>query len=153
MVVKQKQRQLSLRKMTVPERESLEQQIRDSEEQLRNPDELALAKELEGSSQMKSSIRKKKLALQRDQELIPKGVAKDKIYKEIQEIEREIKDHMPSHDEMWKPLGTYESQKAVQKNIRFHSLYDPKLRRLQDLKRRLEPEDPEAGNLERIRPK
>ncbi len=153
MVVKQRQRQLSLRKMTVAERESLEQQVRESEDQLRNPDELAIGKELEGSSRMKSSIKKKRLALQRDEALIPKGAAKDRIYKEIKEIEEEITEHMPSQNEMWRPLGTHESQKAVQKNIRFHALFDHKLKRLQDLKRRLEPDDPEAGNLERIRPK
>jgi hypothetical protein len=139
-------------KMSEDDRKALQEQIAEDELILKNPDGLAAADAMTGNREMKDSIRRKKEALGRDEDLIAKGEEKDRIHARIKEIETLIKPHMPTKNEMWKRMGTDESNDAVKKNMYFQSKFAREINELISLKRRLEPQDPLAGSLERIRP-
>ncbi len=138
-------------KMSEDDRKALEDQIKEDELILANPDKLAAAAAYD-NSEMKSSIRRKKEILGRDEELIAKGPEKDRIYTRIKELEIKLRSHMPTKNEMWRRMGTDDSNDAVKKNMYFHRKFASEIHELASLKRRLEPNDPLAGSLERIRP-
>lgn len=139
-------------KMSEEDRKALEDQVKEDELILANPDKLAAAESVAGNRQMRDSIRRKKDALGRDEDLVARGDEKDKVHARIKELEIKLKSHMPSKNEMWKRMGTDDSNEAVRKNMHFHSTYAREIQELINLKRRLEPSDPLAGSLERIRP-
>jgi hypothetical protein len=139
-------------KMSDEDRKALEDQIREDELILANPDKIAAAEGVMGNRQMRDSVRRKKDALGRDEDLIAKGDEKDRIYKRIKELEIILKQNMPSRNEMWSRLGTDDSNTAVQKNMYYHKKFAREIQEVINLKRRLEPSDPQAGSLERIRP-
>jgi len=138
-------------KLGVADRLALEQDIERDEIQLRNPDQLALGRNLAGAGKMKQSILRKREILQRDDDLAAKGKAKDKLWARAKEIERIIKPDMPSKSEMWRKLGTAESTEATRKNVWFRQKHGHLLKELQDIRRRLEPEDSSASSLEYLR--
>lgn len=138
-------------KLSVAERVAVEQQIKDQEEQLANPEGLQASGQ-NGVAEMKADIAKKKALLDKDESLIAVGSEKDRIVARIKELEAQFVKDMPTRNEMWAKAGTEESDRAVQKNIRFHRLHDAKLFEWQNLKKRLEPHDPWAQSLDSIRP-
>ena len=140
-----------LEKMSVAERAAVEQQVKDQEEQLANPEKLAVSGQ-RGTSEMKVDIAKKKELLAKDEELIAKGNEKDSIVAELKQLEAIFLKDMPTKNEMWPKSGTVEADRAVQKNMRFHKLHGKLVLRWQILKKRLEPDDPWAQSLESIRP-
>lgn len=139
-------------KMSEEDRRAMEDQVREDELILANPDKIAAAEIVSGNRQMRDSIRRKKEALARDEDLIAKGPDKDRIHARIKEIEAKIKPDMPTKNEMWRRLGTDESNVAVKKNMYFQEKHGSLIQELISLKRRLEPSDPMAGSIERIRP-
>lgn len=138
-------------KLSVAERAAVEQQIADQEEQLANPEGLT-AQGRNGTAEMKADIAKKKSILEKDTSLIAVGSEKDRLVARIKELQATFLPDMPSRNEMWAKSGTEESDRAVQKNLRFHRLHDAKLFEWQNLKKRLEPSDPWAQSLDSIRP-
>lgn len=140
-------------KLAVADREALEQEIERDEMQLKNPDQLAIGRNLAGAGRMKQSILRKREILQRDENLVATGRAKDKLWSRAKEIERILRQHMPSRSEMWRKTGTAASDEAIRKNMHFQKTYGPLLKELQDIRRRLEPQDPGAGSMEYLRPK
>lgn len=140
-----------MEKLSVAEREALKHQIALQEEQLENPDKL-MASGQNGTAEMKADINKKKELLAKDDSLRASNHDKDKIVARMKEIERIIVPEMPTMNEMWAKSGTAESDKAVQKNLRFHSKYGHLAREWQILSKRLEPDDPWAQSLDSIRP-
>lgn len=139
-------------KMSEEDRLALEEQIKEDQLIIANVDKLASGESASNNRDMKESIRKKQEALGRDEELYAKGDEKDRIYKRIKELTLIIQKHMPTKNEMWARLGTDASTDAVKKNQYFHQRFAKEIHELVNLKRRLEPGDPEAGSLERIRP-
>lgn len=138
-------------KMSVAERAALQQDINTREEQLSNPEDLKAANQ-NGVEEMKLDIAKKKEVLQRDEDLVARGAEKDRVQQRIKELEAEFVKDMPTRNEMWAKPGTEESDRAVQKNLRFHRLHDREVFEWQNLKKRLEPNDPWAQSLDSIRP-
>jgi len=138
-------------KLSVAERMAVEQQIKDQEEQLANPEGLKASGQ-NGVAEMKADIARKKEVLAKDEALIAKGPEKDALVARIKELENQFLKDMPTKNEMWAKTGTEESDRAVQKNLRFHRLHDAKLFEWQNLKKRLEPHDPWAQSLDSIRP-
>lgn len=138
-------------KLSVAERVAVEQQILDQEEQLANPEGLKASGQ-NGVAEMKADIAKKKELLEKDSSLIAVGVEKDRIVARLKELQAAFLPDMPTRNEMWAKPGTEESDRAVQKNLRFHRLHDAKLFEWQNLKKRLEPHDPWAQSLDSIRP-
>jgi hypothetical protein len=139
-----------LEKLSVAERQAIKEQISAREEQLSNIDKLHASGQ-NGTAEMKEDIVKKKEILARDEALIANGPTKDRIVARMKEIERIIVPAMPSKEEMWHKLGTDESNRAIQKNVRFHAKYSALCREWQILAKRLEPDDPWAQNLDSIR--
>lgn len=143
----------TIEKMGADEVEALAEKVKEQEEILENADNLG-SDYLQDKDKLRQSINKSKRILERDAQLIPQtGAQKDAIRKEIMRLEEMIVKEMPSVREMNYPLGSVESEQAVRKNRSFQNKWTPTLLRLKDLKRRLDPDDPLAGNLERIRPK
>lgn len=140
-----------LEKLSVAEREALKEQVSRQEEQLQNPEGLHASGQ-NGVDEMKADIAKKKAVLAKDEQLIAKGPEKDRIAARIKELERSFLPDMPTRNEMWAKSGTEEGDRAVQKNIRFHRLHDKEVFEWQNLKKRLEPDDPWAQSLDSIRP-
>ena len=140
-------------KLAVSDRESLEQEIERDETQLKNPDGLAIGRNLAGAGKMKQNILRKREILQRDEDLVATGRSKDKLWARAKEIERILKQHIPSRSEMWRKTGTAASDEAIRKNVFFQTKYGALLKELQDIRRRLEPADPGAGSMEYLRPK
>jgi hypothetical protein len=137
-------------KMSEEDRKILEDQIKEDQLILANPD--GLATEMQHKGKVQESIQAKQKALAKDEDLIAKGEEKDRVYRRIKELETKLKQHMPSRNEMWQKLGTDGSTDAVKKNRYFHKTFAKEIQELVNLKRRLEPDDPNAGSLERIRP-
>lgn len=140
-------------KLTPADRERFEEKRGDLEDQLR----IIKSGESQAAESLSRSVVERDLAktsklLEQDEEAIARGREKDKIAREAKELEAELREAMPSHNDMWPTrLGTMESERAVQRQMAFESKYGEKARRWQNLQRRLEPEDPFASSLERIR--
>ena len=136
-------------KLSVQEIQNLREQTREYEEVLNNVDGLSTG--LQNSGSISRLVNKNRSILQRDEGLIAKGRSKDVLAREIKQIEETIAEHRPTRSMMEAKPGTSEFEKAVRMNLEFTRKYSPLMVRLKDLKRRLEPDDPSAGNLERIR--
>lgn len=68
------------------------------------------------------------------------------------QLEKVLADNMPSKEEMWRKTGTSESQQAIRHNIEFQKRFASETKEYQQVMARLEPDDPDAQSLERIRP-
>ena len=136
-------------KLSVSEVESYRDQTKELESVLNNDDGLETG--LQDISGLRKKINQNKLILSRDEALIAKGREKDKIMNEINRLTELINKDRPTRSMMEAKPGTREFQKAVEMNIYFHKKHTQNMIRLKDLKRRLEPNDPNAGNLEFIR--
>jgi hypothetical protein len=140
-----------LQKLSVTEREAIKQQIASQEEQLDNPERLAISGQ-NATSEMKENVLKKKIILQKDDDLIARGTEKDRLFARLKEIELILIPNMPTKNQMWAKSGTEESDRAVQKNLLFRSKYGKLASEWQNIKKRLEPDDPWAQSLDSIRP-
>ena len=140
-------------KLSVDERAGLAEQVRERKAMLENEDGLS-SEFIQDKGNLASVIRKDEERLEKDETLVPKsGVARDRIMKEIKELTEKVQRDMPTANEMDAKLGTRESDLAVKKNIYFHKKWGSTLIRIKDLKRRLDPDDPRADDLEQIRPR
>lgn len=139
-----------LEKLSVAERQAMKEQIAAQEEQLSNVDKLSASGQ-NGTAEMTADIAKKKEILAKDETLIARGQTKDQIVARMKAIEHVIRPLMPTKEEMWHKLGTEESNRAIQKNIKFQAKYAHLCREWQILAKRLEPDDPWAQNLDSIR--
>ncbi len=131
---------------TQEQAEALKDQIRDIDSRDTN------AAESLDRGMIQKRLQKAEAILEKDDGLVAKGVQKDRLAKRAEEIEKELKENMPTHDEMWAKSGTVEMERAVRKNQDFENRYGDKVREWQDIQRRLEPEDSTHSYVERIRP-
>lgn len=138
-------------KLSVDERYAINEQIASQEEQLSNPEKLSTSGQ-NATSEMKENVDKKKLLLQKDDALIARGIDKDRLFARLKEIQSILIPNMPSKNEMWAKAGTEESDRAVKKNLLFRSKYGSLASEWQNIKKRLEPDDPWAQSLDSIRP-
>lgn len=136
------------RKMTFSEREGLKHDIELAER--------SCQQNLSGEKDDPRVLRdlyKKKMLLAHDDELTFRGDSKDAALKEISELEADIKKEIPSKNEMWPKNDISAKSQAVRHNLHFQRPeMDAKVHRWQELKRRLEPDNPFAQNLDTIRP-
>ena len=134
-------------KMNVADRMSLEQQIRDTEE---NTGQL---RSVGPSREMKDQLEHRKDILRHDDDLRAKAYAgRDQLNSRKKQLESVLKENMPTHNEMWSKSGTTESQRAIRHNMEFQSKFAKEIREYQQVMVSLEPDDPQAQSLERIRP-
>lgn len=134
-------------KLTVSDRTSLEDQIRQTEEntgQLNSvPRDSSLGKQLEHRKDL----------LRHDDDLRAKAHEnRDRLNMRKKQLEKVLVDNMPSKEEMWRRSGTSESQQAIRHNIEFQKKFALEVREYQQVMVQLDPDDPEAQSLERIRP-
>lgn len=136
------------RKMTFSEREGLKHEIELAER--------SCQQNLQGEKDDPRVLRdlyKKKMLLAHDDEMTFRGDSKDVALSELKELEDDIKKEIPSKNEMWPKNDISAKSQAVRHNLHFQRPeMDAKVRRWQELKRRLEPENPFAQNLDTIRP-
>lgn len=136
--------------LSVSERSAIEEQNKELEAVLDNKDELKTS--LQDPSSMRRKLNNNKSILASDLQGRAKGKQKDAIRSEIRRIEETINKLRPTRAMMEARPGTREFTEAVRVNVRFHRECGPLLAKLKDLKRRLEPDDPDSGNLELTRP-
>ena len=77
------------------------------------------------------------------------GKAKDDIAKEAKALEEEIKEGMPTRAQMWARRGEHPG--IVRKQLQWEQKNAERIARWKQLKRRLEPGDPTASNVELLR--
>lgn len=143
-------KQRGVNKLSVSELSTIEEQTRELEAVVGNQDDLRTS--LQDPAALKRKLANNKAIIARDYALRAKGRQKDAIVREIRQIEGEIQKHRPTRRMMELRPGSVEFNKAVRANVEFHRKFGGMMNRLKDLKRRLEPDDPESGNLEHIRP-
>lgn len=140
----------TVEKLGESERRSLADQIRAREEEILAKKDLSPDADV---SDMKREIDHKKMILQRDDDLTPKSdTQRDRLMARAKEIESVIISKMPTKREMWPKTGSVEASQAVRHNLKFQEDYDGVCKEWQDIQKKLEPEDPNAPSLERIRP-
>lgn len=144
-----------IEKLTSGDKERMEQERAELKDQMTaiNRGETSTARDAIDSSIVQKNLNRTEEMLARDEALIAKGRDKDKLQREAKALEEELRQNMISHNEAWPTrMGTIEAERAIQKQMRFETQYGEKARRWQNIQRRLEPNDPDAGNLDRIRP-
>ncbi len=141
-------------KLTPGDKERFEGQRTDLEAQLKaiQNKEVAAAEGLDATV-VKQNLAKTESILNKDEELAVRGRQKDVLNRESKELEAKLKANMPTKNEMWPVrMGTPEAEAAVQKQMRFETKFGDDARRWQECQRRLQPDNPFAGSLDRIRP-
>lgn len=134
-------------KLSIGERAAIIEQTRDYETVLKNE-----SRHLQDSAALRQRMAKNKAILAKDETLIARGRQKDKIAAEIKMLVEKVNRMRPTRRMIDARPGTQEFDQAVRINVEFQRVYTPMMLRIKSLKRRLEPDDPMSGNLERIRP-
>jgi hypothetical protein len=137
-------------KMSVSERVSVEGQLRDRESMLKNEDELENTKV--GTSGLDAEVHKLRRMVERDKSFQLTDQHRIMLSKKRKQLIDLMVPDMPTYDEMWLPTGTRESNRAVRKNIAFEQKHAKNIQQYQYVMRLLEPNDPDAGSIEEIRP-
>ena len=138
------------KKLSEDDRRGLRMQIDAKEEEIRakmdmNPDA--------DVSEMKRELEHKKMIVQHDDDLGPKSESqRDRLAARASEIEQFLIKNMPTKKEMWAKTGTSESAQAVRHQLKYQGQFAELEHEWQDIKNKLEPEDPGAASLELIRP-
>lgn len=138
-------------KLGEEDRQSIARQVREDE------DALAAASGLKGVKPdlgaIKQRLERNKMILGHDEDLTPRTDSeKDRLYARLKEITGILQKEMPTKREMWPKTGSTEAQQAVRHNVRFQERYGALCHEYQELKKRLDPDDPYAQSLELIRP-
>lgn len=137
------------RKLEESDKQSLRLQVAQDEELL----SASLKTASTDSAQIRSRLERNKMILAHDDDLTPKsGSEKDRLHARLKDITETLQKNMPTKREMWPKTGSAEAQQAVRHNVRFQEQYGPLCHEYQELKKRLEPDDPYAQSLELIRP-
>jgi hypothetical protein len=143
------------RKMTFQEREMLRHEIEMTERSMNQDIKQA------DDPRAKKELYRKKMLLAHDDELTFQGNDKELAYHELKEIEKVIVPEMPTKNEMWPKNDISLKAQALRHQQAFEKKFnDPNsgsetgglVLRWQELKRRLEPDNPHAQNLDNIRP-
>lgn len=140
-----------LEKLSVAERRSVEETLGHDKDQIDHKDDLALSRSLDFGVMKKSALRAK-TQLEKDEDAVARNAQKDRLWKRVKELKDIFMPAMPTQEEMNLPTGTLAFQRAVEKNMRFEREFASAVHEYKHAMRRLEPEDPNAGNIERIRP-
>lgn len=139
-------------KLSPDEVAQISETLREQEEILENADGLG-SEYIQDKNNLRKSVLKNRRILERDAALLPKTAGeRKKIEDEIRRLTEMIIKDMPTRREMNSALGTPEAERAIRRNRIFHAKHNNALLRLKHLKRCVDPDDPFAGDLERIRP-
>jgi hypothetical protein len=142
------------RKLEESDRARLRLEVRQDEEAIRaiqDPEQKLRSQSVDVAS-IKARLDRNKMILGHDDELNASGSEKDRLHARLKEITEILQKNMPTKREMWPKTGSVEAQQAVRHNVRFQEQYGALCHEFQELKKRLEPDDPYAHSLELIRP-
>ena len=78
----------------------------------------------------------------------PRGIGKDNLAQEARAIEKKIREGMPTRAEMDHPA---DHPGAIHKHMHWKNRYDSDIRRYKEIQRKLEPHDPTATDIEKLR--
>lgn len=145
------------KKMSFSERESLKREVESMEIQM----QADLRDKRSNDPKVLRQYHYKKMLLAHDDELTFSGNDREVALGELKEIEDLLVPEMPSKNEMWPRNDISAKSQALRHQQTFEKKFDNPdptiltgglVKRWQELKRRLEPENPFAQNLDTIRP-
>ena len=146
-----------INKMSVQERHALEDERATIKDQLGRteptPGELARPDLLQQKAQLEARLRKIEDILTKDEDLVARNDDKDRLNNRRKEIELIIKKEMPSSRQQAlknTPEHSADFNRAVNQGVFHQKTYLPLILEWQDIMRRLEPEDPEADDTQRL---
>ena len=140
--------QLNKKNLTVATRKHLEERIRESEGLLKSAKEGTYKKQSQiDTDQISRNIKKDKATLEKNAPVkFSGGAEKDKEYRRAKELEEKIKQGMPTDSEMrMSPPGT------ISKHLAWNRENKERIAEYKGIQRRLEPDNPNAANIERLR--
>lgn len=144
-----------IKKMAFDQRQALEVQLKELKEQLgraEGADGTAPKPELlQGAGELRRRIKGLEELLNKDDDLIPKGAEKDRVVARLKEIETIIKKELPSERTQRMTVrsnGDRDFNRAVEQTVHHQKKYGKLIEEWQELRRRLEPENPEAADVE-----
>jgi len=140
--------QLNRKNLTVAARKHLEEKIKDNEALLRAAQNPTYKKEgrIDAAEVKKSIDRDKKVIETRSPERFGSGTEKDKEHRRAQELAESIKVGMPTDSEMKMcPPG------MIAKHMNWNKENKGKIAEWKGIMRRLESDNPNAANVERLR--
>lgn len=144
-----KRRKEFRKKLSVPEREALEEQNRHREEQLRDKGSVHMIQDRGGMAQ---AFEKTKEMLDADADLEARGKEKDRLSQRVREDAEWLQKNVPPQWLQKARPGTPEYIKAVMEGQKCNE--NPEVMRrfesYQDGKRRLEPENISAGTIAEV---
>jgi len=135
------------RVLTATERQSYQERITEIDRAMkhRKSDEAGVSR---------SDVRNRDVLMQKRnsyQETLDKGKPveysdseKDTACKRQKELEKDIRGALISRNDMM-------AGRSIERNVRFHKAYKGKISEYQSLSRSLEPDNPEAGSIEKLR--
>lgn len=143
-------------KMGVEDRENIKRELQADRTLLNKTDDensvsVSTGGDPEALASLRERVARKERALQADEELVAKGRQKDRLKHELDQLTAKIAPYMPTEREMWYKLGSQDSDNAIKKNVHFQKTYIHDLERIKVIRRMLESDDPNAGNLESMR--
>lgn len=141
------------KKLSAQDTESLRKDIERMENQLKpsNPDAQDFYNPgVQDKGAIERQIEHKKMVLDHDEDLRARGGEKDRLFNRQKEIEEVLRKRKPSHKEMW-AKDPSEFSRAVQHNVTYQEKYQPLEHELQNIRVRLDPDDPNAHSLEYLR--
>ena len=142
------------RKLEESDRARIAEEVRQDEDLLKasqDPQQRLQSQAVDVAS-IRQRLERNKMILGHDEDLTARDSEKDRLHARLREITDILKKNMPTKREMWPKTGSVEAQQAVRHNVRFQEQYGPLCHEYQELKKRLEPDDPYAHSLELIRP-
>lgn len=141
-------------KMDESDRSRIQREVQDDEMALlasADPEQKLRSQSIDVAG-IKSRLERNKMILGHDEDLTARGGEKDRMARRLAEVTSILQKNMPTKREMWPKTGSVEAQQAVRHNVRFQENYGPLCHEYQELKKRLDPDDPYAQSLELIRP-
>ena len=141
------------KKLSAQDSESLRKDIERMENQLKpsNPDAQDFYNPgVQDPGAIKKQIEHKRMVLDHDEDLRARGGEKDRLAARQGEIEEILKKHKPPNKEMW-AKDPSDFSRAVQHNVTYQEKYQSLEHELQNIRVRLEPDDPNAHSLEYLR--
>lgn len=144
-----------LKKMNIRERKAIEEKVAILKDQLtappKNPDDAydrPNPAALQDPIKIKADIKRLEELLNKDEDLVAKGGEKDILVKKLKELCAIIKKEMLTpRQEALKPTNSQDYNAAVNQQVAHQRAYQRHIEEAQEIGKRLEPLDPQAGNI------
>lgn len=136
------------RSMTIGERQDITGLKKDAEANLKFVADNPGVKRGVDTSRLQKEVAHYDKVLQEGTPVTPRGVNKDNMRKEARDLEAQMQKGMPTRDQMDHPAN---NPGAVHKHLKWSKENDSRVRKYKEIQRRLEPDDPTAMDIEKLR--